>query len=182
MSCSLWRESHRFDPRALPLADRHYNRQKIGSPQFVPPGGCHVLLTDHADALWVSSRPFPQFVKHAWPGAWINSCFRNESPHLASELILEAIASTRSEWGEPPSLGMVTFIDRKKVRPTMVRGKKTWGYCYIKAGFKPCGETKGGLLAFQLEPCDFPEPCGAKEFRDDFPQQYSLLDALELHS
>jgi hypothetical protein len=32
-----WRMSHRADPLALPLADRHYNRQKPGSPQFMPP-------------------------------------------------------------------------------------------------------------------------------------------------
>lgn len=43
-----WRVSDRFDPRALPLADAHYNRRKAGSPQFVPPGRCVVLLT--ADA------------------------------------------------------------------------------------------------------------------------------------
>lgn len=26
---SVWRRSHRFDPAALPLADRHYNRRKV---------------------------------------------------------------------------------------------------------------------------------------------------------
>ena len=35
--------SHRADPEVVPLADRHYNRQKIGSPQFAPPGRCLVL-------------------------------------------------------------------------------------------------------------------------------------------
>ena len=28
----IWQKSNRADPRCLPLADRHYNRQKIGSP------------------------------------------------------------------------------------------------------------------------------------------------------
>lgn len=37
MIAQPWRLSWRADPRALPLADRHYNRQKIGSAQFVPP-------------------------------------------------------------------------------------------------------------------------------------------------
>jgi hypothetical protein len=36
--------SHRADHRALPLADRHYNRQKPGTPQFVPPGRCMGML------------------------------------------------------------------------------------------------------------------------------------------
>jgi hypothetical protein len=59
-----WYLSHRADPRALVLADRHYNRQKIGSPQFVPPGRCLVLLTRNADALWVTSWPYAEYVRH----------------------------------------------------------------------------------------------------------------------
>jgi hypothetical protein len=153
-----WHESHRADPRALPVADRHYNRQKIGSPQFVPPGRCTVLLTEKADALWITSWPFAEYVKHAWAGAWICSCFRNESGLQASELILQAISATRHVWPEVPELGMVTFIDRKKVRPTLVRGEKIWGWTYRKAGFEECGETKVGLLALQLLPHKMPEP------------------------
>lgn len=78
-----WTLSHRADWRALPLADRHYNRQKIGSPQFVPPGRCCVLLTPAANALWVTSWPFAEFTKHEWAGAWVCSCFRNESAFKA---------------------------------------------------------------------------------------------------
>ena len=73
MSESPWRLSDRFDPAALPLADAHYNRRKPGSPQFVPPGRCLVLLTEDRSALWVTSWPFAQYVRHAWPGAWVNS-------------------------------------------------------------------------------------------------------------
>lgn len=63
---SLWHLSHRFDPRAVAIADRHYNRQKPGTPQFVPPGRCKVLLTENADATyfqpamrWVRPRRHP---------------------------------------------------------------------------------------------------------------------------
>ena len=149
-----WFRSHRADPRALPLADRHYNRQKPGTPQFVPPGRCIVLLTEQADALWVSSWPFAAFVKHAWAGAWVCSCFRNESSLLASDLIREAVAVTRYIWGTPPSLGFVTFVDRGKVRR-----KRDFGRCYRKAGWEVCGETKGGLLALRLLPDAMPLPC-----------------------
>jgi hypothetical protein len=149
-----WTLSHKFDRRALPLADRHYNRRKVGSPQFVPPGRAVVLLTLAADALWVTSWPFAQYVRHAWPGAWVCSAFRNESNHLASELIREALAATRHVFGDPPALGMVTFVDRRKVR-----GKRHFGYCYRKAGFEDVGFTKGGLLALQLLPAAFPAPC-----------------------
>jgi hypothetical protein len=48
----MWAMSNRFDRRALPLADRHYSRRKIGSPQFVPPGRCLVLLTDDCRAVY----------------------------------------------------------------------------------------------------------------------------------
>ena len=58
-----WRLSHRADARALPIADRHYNRQKVGTPQFVPPGRCLVLLTEDAGALWVTSWPFAEYVR-----------------------------------------------------------------------------------------------------------------------
>jgi hypothetical protein len=149
VSYSVWSLSDRADPKARPIADRHYNRQKPRSPQFVPPGRCIVLLTDVA--LWVTSWPFSQYVKHQWAGAWINSCFRRESGPLASYLIRDAVAVTCSIWS-PPELGIVTFIDTEKVRH-----KRDFGRCYIRAGFKPVGYTKGGLLALQLLPVDMPE-------------------------
>ena len=150
-----WILSHRADAAALPIADRHYNRQTIGSPQFVPPGRCFVLRQDRA--LWVTSWPFAQYVKHAWAGAWVNSLFRSEGAGVASTLIRDAVALTRSIW-QPPELGMITFVDPKHVKPTMVRGKPIYGYCYLKAGFKHVGFTKGGLWAWQMLPADMPEP------------------------
>jgi hypothetical protein len=146
-----WTPSHRFDKRALPLADRHYNRRKVGSPQFVPPGRCIVLLTPDADALWTSSWPYAEYVRHAWPGAWINSLFRNESAQLSSALIRDAVAATRDRWGEPPALGMLTFVD-----PTKTRHKRDPGRCYRRAGFRVVGETKGGFVALQMLPDDMP--------------------------
>lgn len=146
-----WRLSYRADRAALPFADRHYNRQKIGSPQFVPPGRCFCLVSD--GAFWVTSWPFAEHVKHAWAGAWINSAFRRESGPVASLLIREAIAATLWFYGDPPDLGIVTFIDRDKVRH-----KRDFGRCYRRAGFEECGETKGGLLALQLIPGRMPEP------------------------
>lgn len=155
----IWVESHRADPFCCDVADRHYSRQKIGSPQFVPPGRCHVLKInrDGARAVWVTSWPFAQYVKHAWAGAWVNSFFRNEGAGISSELIRSAIAETRSKW-EPPPLGMITFVCPKRVKPTMVRGRPVWGYCYQKAGFEHVGYTKGGLWAWQMLPANMPPP------------------------
>lgn len=114
-------------------------------------------------AFWVTSYPFPEYVRHAWAGAWVCSAFRNEGAGIASEMIRDAVAATRAHFGEPPELGMITFIDAKKVKPTKVHGRDTWGYTYIKAGFKPVGKTKGGLLAFQLLPEDMPPAETARE-------------------
>lgn len=150
-----WLRSHRFDGEALPLADRHYNRQKPGTPQFVPPGRCLVFLTPAADALWVTSWPFAEFTKHAWAGAWVNSCFRNESAHLSSDLIREAIAATRAIWPEVPPLGIVTFVDATKIALKPDRGV---GRCYLKAGFSRVGYTEGGLVVFQMLPAAMPTP------------------------
>ena len=148
-----WKLSHRADKKALPLADRHYNRQKPGTPQFVPPGRCLVLLTEDEGAVWVTSWPFAQYVKHAWPGAWVNSLFRRERGPLASDLIREAVAATRWHWPMIPELGIITFVDDEKVRH-----KRDPSRCYIRAGFKHVGHTKDGKLAFQLLPKDMPEP------------------------
>ena len=67
----IWIASHRAEPSALALADRHYNRQKPGTPQFVPPGRCLVFTT------------------------------RCEGAGLSSELIRDAVAATRSIWEPP---------------------------------------------------------------------------------
>ena len=153
----LWELSYRADASVVPIADRHYNRQKIGAPQFVPPGRCLVLATPDRDAFWVTSWPFGEFVRHAWPGAWVCSAFRNESPHLASLLIREAVAATRAVW-EPPALDfpLITFVNAAKVRH-----KRDPGRCFLKAGFVRIGMTAGGLLAFGLSFDAMPEPLPA---------------------
>lgn len=170
----IWRLSHRAEPWACRMADRHYNRQKIGSPQFVPPGRCIVLrTTGHGErALWTTSWPFAEYVKHDWAGAWVNSLFRVErrgwledkGDHpwqqiacKSSTLIRQAIAATRFFW-DPPALGMVTFVDPTAVPGVKVRGETIYGFSYLKAGFKHVGFTKGGLWVWQLLPDEMPDP------------------------
>jgi hypothetical protein len=149
----IWQMSHRADPFARKIADRHYNRQKIGTPQFAPTGSCMVLKadTETGRAFWITSYPFAEWVKHAWAGAWICSAFRNEGAGKSSKMIRQAVAATRFYYGEPPELGMVTFVNPEKVRE-----KANPGHCFIIAGFRPCGHTKGGLLALQLLPNKMP--------------------------
>jgi hypothetical protein len=147
----LWGIANRADSEALELADRHYNRQKVGTPQFVPPGRCVVLKTACRRAVWVTSSQ--RFVLHAWPGAWVNTLFRNEGAGLSSLLILEALAVTRHLWREVPAAGVVTFVD-----PRAVRAKRDPGRCYLRAGFQDAGTTAGGLIALHLPPDRIPPP------------------------
>ena len=77
--------------------------------------------------------------------------FRNEGAGLSSSLIRSAVAITRARWEAPP-LGIVSFVDASKVRR-----KRDPGRCYIRAGFRLVGETKGGLLAFQMTPAEMPD-------------------------
>lgn len=147
-----WMLAHSSHPVGRALADRHYSRQKPGTPRFVPPGRCLTLILPGGDAVWATSWPFTEFTKHAWAGAWVCSIFRNESPLLSSDLIREAVSITRWYWPETPDLGMVTFVDQAKVRSTNP------GYCYLQAGFRKVGKTAGGLRALQMLPADMPEP------------------------
>lgn len=165
-----WIESWRADPVARELADRHYNRQKIGSKQFVPPGRCIVLVTDDGKAFWISAYPIAKYVQHAWAGAWMCTAFRNEGAGLSSELITEAVAATRWlaertpswEGGAPPPLGFVSFVDPTKTKP-----KNDPGYCYLKAGWtrlERCTK-KDNLVVYQLLPADMPPPAPPKRLR-----------------
>ena len=147
-----WELSHRFDPAAVRIADRHYSRVSPGTPQFVAPGRNVVLVSPGRDAVWVSL--WQRYAKHKWAGAWVCSMFRNESGYLSSEMIRAAVAATRWVWGDPPPEGMVTFVDAEKVRP-----KRHPGYCFRCAGFVEVGRTKDdGYVVLQLVPEDMPEP------------------------
>jgi len=170
-----WRESWRADPAGRRIADGHYNRQNPEAEQFVPPGRCVVLVIPDI-ALWITSWPYPEYVKHAWPSAWVCSTFRNvpgpgrdRPEHVSSDLAIEALAGTRFYW-EPPSWGMITFID-----PDKTRHKRDPGRCFRKAGFHISGKapgkyrpacicegkppaTAGGLVALHLAASAMPPP------------------------
>lgn len=55
---------------------------------------------------------------------------------------------------------MVTFVDRKKVKPFVTpKGKEIYGQVFRQAGFIEVGETVSNkLLALQLRPEDMPPP------------------------
>jgi hypothetical protein len=111
--------------------------------------------TAAGQAYWVTSWPFAEHVKHAWPGAWVCSAFRNEGAALSSGLIRDAVACTRWFFGEPPAAGVVTFVDASRVRH-----KRDPGRCFLRAGFAPADppRTRGGLVVLRMAPERMPEP------------------------
>lgn len=163
---------HRADPRALPLANRHYNRQNPNSPQFMPPGSCLCLLAGEnpaAGALWGTLAPKKQYVQHQWAGAWTCTLFRNESAVLSSNLIRQAVAATVHRYGAAPPEGFITFVDRAQTK-----GKRDPGFCYLMAGWHPIGRSQKGLYAFGLGPGEMPAPMEPLPLL--VPWQPSLLD------
>ncbi len=150
---SPWRRSWRADPAAAALADRHYSRRARGAAQVVPPGRCLVLLTADRPAVWVTSWPLPQYVRHAWPGAWVCSLFRNEGEHLSSRLIAWAVAHTRAHWPSAPAQGIVTFAGPARTRP-----ERDPGRCFRRAGWQHAGFTAGGLYVLRQLPAAMPAP------------------------
>jgi hypothetical protein len=126
----LWRRVTKFDQRARALADRHYSRQRIGSPQFMPPGRTIVLLTLDEHALWgVALNMAPTGEQR-----WRCTIFRNEGPELSSDLVREATRRTfelwRHRYGGLPSVPLTTEID-----PDLVRRKRDVGRCFRRAGW-----------------------------------------------
>lgn len=127
-----WLVTHKGDRSCRLLADRHYTRQTVGSPQFCRPGRNLVLRTAAGDAVWVT-----------WSGirddglrAWECTIFRNESQHLSSDIISAAVAATIAEWGQPPPDGIITYVDQSKVR------SPNPGFCFLSAGFVKIGKSK----------------------------------------
>lgn len=158
MNETIWRRANRADRAGVALADRHYSRQKPGSPQFMPPGSCRVLVANNSKAVFGMSFPKAEYVKHAWAGAWVISIFRNEEAGpLASDMVRSAMAHMQTEY-DVPEIGCVTFVDPKQVRGVHVRGERVKGFCFWKAGFRAVGETKGGLIAWQMLPKEMPSP------------------------
>jgi len=138
---STWIDCKDGNPTAMAIFQRHYTaRAKRKVFQFVGPGEKMVLLTPDARALFV----WRKFLDDAIPKQTGVNCavFRNEGEKLSSFLIKEAMALAWQRWtGER----LYTYVD-----PNKTRHKRDPGRCFIRAGWKPCGETKGGLRILEV--------------------------------
>ncbi len=134
-----WTVATKFDPRAARLADGHYSRRTIGSPQFMPPGQTLILLTPDADALFGWWRPHPDAGIRAMNGldGWTCTIFRNVGPHRSSDLILEAETELLSRYDVGPD-GLITYVWDRKVASVNP------GYCFKCAGWHVTGRSADG--------------------------------------
>lgn len=147
----MWEQVTKFDARAAQLADRHYSRRKVGSPQFMPPGQTVVLLTKDERAVFGWWRPHPDSGLKAMNGldGWTCTIFRNEGAVLSSELILEAENFLLSlNLGIGPD-GFITYVFDRKIRSSNP------GYCFKQAGWKVAGRSADGKKTLlRKKPCD----------------------------
>lgn len=131
-----WVVVPKFTPVGAKLADGHYSRRTIGSPQFMPPGQTLVLVTEDKLAVWGWWRPHPDSGLRAMNNldGWTCTIFRNTGPELSSSLVLaaEAILAQRHECGPD---GMLTYVWDRKVASVNP------GYCFKKAGWTRKGRS-----------------------------------------
>ncbi len=132
-----WRRITKFDRVAAALADRHYSRRKIGSPQFMPPGETVILLTTDQLAVWGWWRPHPRSGIKAMNGldGWTCTIFRNEGPARSSDLILAAEAYLRDLGVTIGPDGLLTYVFDSKIK------SRNPGYCFKIAGWKAIGRS-----------------------------------------
>lgn len=133
---SPWQAVDKFMPAAARLADGHYSRRTVGSPQFMPPGQTLVLLTADCSAVFGWWRPDPRSGIVAMNGldGWTCTIFRNTGPRLSSELILGAEAELMAQYDCGPD-GLLTYVWDAKVRSANP------GYCFKVAGWKAIGRS-----------------------------------------
>lgn len=146
----LIRTTH-FDDEMRQIADRHYSRRTVGARQFCYSGRKLVLRNAAGTLLWVWMYPDPALRMDSQYG-YNNAIFRNESQRLSSEVILEAERWAVAKWGPNRAY---SFIDAQKLSVRKRHGAEYchWppGKCYVKAGWRFAGFTKGGKHIYEKE-------------------------------
>ena len=138
-----WWLTKESDLDCLELYERHYSRRRYCDGrqrrQLVGPGEKVVLRTERADALWV----WRYFHDDSGQEGVNCAVFRNESSLSSSSLVYQADQIADCLW---PDRRHYTYVDSKKIRSTNP------GFCFIAAGWRRCGRTKGGLVILERLP------------------------------
>lgn len=136
------------DLDCLELYERHYSKNLKRAEWrerklFVGPGDKFVLRSWRGDACFVWRKFVDDCIdqRTGERQQGVNcAVFRNEGQHLSSSLIRQADACADLVWTDRRHY---TYVRREAVRSVNP------GFCFIAAGWKRCGMTKGGLLIFE---------------------------------
>jgi len=136
----LWWLTKDGDRDCLDLYERHYSCYQYADGRarklFVGPGEKVVLRTAAADAMFV----WRKFIDDSGQDGINCAVFRNESDRRSSVLIWQADAIADCLW---PDSRHYTYVRAEAVKSTNP------GFCFIAAGWKRCGRTKGGLIVLE---------------------------------
>ncbi len=120
-SCYQYKDNRRDDPN-------YRNRNLI-----LGPGEKMLLMTPADDAVFA----WRKFIDDSGQTGINCAVFRNESVHLASWLIEQAVELAWQRW---PDERLYTTVN-----PTAIKSTNP-GFCYKKAGWRNCGITKTNKL------------------------------------
>jgi hypothetical protein len=136
----IWWVTKDGDKTCLALYERHYcaYRYRDGRKRvlFCGPGEKVVLRTASGDAFFV----WRKFIDRSGQQGVNCAAFRNEGSQRSSDLIRQADAIADCLW---PDTRHYTYVNQKAVRSCNP------GFCFIAAGWRRCGRTKGGLLILE---------------------------------
>lgn len=137
------------DASCRAIFDRHYSRYLYADGRrpklFMGPGEKMALLRADGRALFA----WRKFLDDSGQKGINCAIYRNEGDELGEALILEAEVPARSRW---PGERFYTYVDPRKVKPKMTRGRPVWGLVFYRAGWHFVGLTKGGLHILAKEP------------------------------
>ena len=128
-----WVPTRDGDPSVREVFDRHYSRRRYRDGRspilFVGPGQKMVLRSVCGRAILV----WRKFISLDRQEGVNCAVFRNEGAGRSSALLVEAM---RLAWDRWPGERLYTYVDGRRVRSSNP------GYCFICAGWNPCGYTR----------------------------------------
>lgn len=136
-----WLLTRDGDPVVYALLQRHYSHRRYRTKRqrlFAGPGEKIVLVHTSGLAAFV----WRKFVDASGQQGVNNALFINHGAGLSSGLILEAEEIAWRRW---PGERLYTYINPRKVKSSNP------GYCYLCAGWRRWGWTRGGLLVLEKE-------------------------------
>lgn len=149
-----WQVRTAGDRQGLALFERHYSCRPLRSgrvrTQFAGPGEKLVLVTARGDAMlvWLKQR-----YRMDRQNGVCCAVFRNEGRCLSSALVRSGMNLAWRRW---PGERLFTYVDAGRVR------SRNPGYCFLRAGWRRCGRSKGGLLLLEVPEA---EPLGGNPDR-----------------